>query len=419
MLSLKFIRENPEKVKKAIKSKGLEIDLQKIFSLNSQRKQLLGKSEDLRARRNRASTEIAKRKEARKETASLIEEMKEVSKKIKGIDSLLAEKEKELDDFLLLLPNIPHSSVPLEKNLIVRTVGEIPEFDFKVLPHWEIGERLGILDFKSASRMTGRAFPLYKGLGAKLERALINFMLDTHQKQGYQEISPPFITNRNSMRNCGQLPWLEEDMYYIKKDDFFLIPTAEVPLTNIHQGEILTEEKLPIYYAAYSPCFRREAGAYGKETKGLLRVHQFDKVEMVKLVKPKNSYEELEKLLANAEEILQLLKLPYRVVLLSDKEISFAAAKCYDLEVWAEAQKEYLEVSSCSNFEDFQSRRAKIKYRSKEGTSFVHTLNGSGIALARTVVAILENYQQKDGSIIIPEVLQPYLGGTKKIRGFS
>ncbi len=415
MLSLKFIRENPEKVKKAIKSKGLEIDLQKIFSLDSQRKQLLGESENLRARRNRASTEIAKRKEAGKETGSLIEEMKKVSEKIKEVDSFLDEKQKELDEFLLLLPNIPHSSVPLEKNLIVRTVGEIPEFDFKVLPHWEIGEKLEILDFKSASRMTGRAFPLYKGLGAKLERSLINFMLDTHQKQGYQEISPPFIVNRHSMKNCGQLPWLEEDMYYIEKDDFFLIPTAEVPLTNIHQDEILTEEKLPIYYAAYSPCFRREAGAYGKETKGLLRVHQFDKVELVKLVRPKNSYEELEKLVADAEEILQLLKLPYRVVLLSDKEISFAAAKCYDLEVWAGAQKEYLEVSSCSNFEDFQSRRAKIKYRSKVGTSFVHTLNGSGIALARTVVAILENYQQKDGSIIIPEVLQPYFGGIKKI----
>ena len=415
MLSLKFIRENPEKVKKAIKSKGLEIDLQKIFSLDSQRKQFLNESENLRARRNRASTEIAKKKGARKETASLIKEMKKVSKKIKEIDSFLDEKEKELDEFRLLLPNIPHSSVPLEKNLIVRTVGEIPEFDFKVLPHWEIGERLEILDFKSASGMTGRAFPLYKGLGAKLERALINFMLDTHQKQGYQEISPPFIVNRHSMRNCGQLPWLEEDMYYIKKDDFFLIPTAEVPLTNIHQDEILTEEKLPIYYAAYSPCFRREAGAYGKETKGLLRVHQFDKVELVKLVKPKNSYEELEKLVADAEEILQLLKLPYRVVLLSDKEISFAAAKCYDLEVWAGAQKEYLEVSSCSNYEDFQSRRAKIKYRSKEGTPFVHTLNGSGIALARTVVAILENYQQKDGSIIIPEILRPYFGGIKKI----
>jgi len=416
MLSLKFIRENPERVKKAIKSKVLEIDLEKLLSLDREQRALLQKSESLREEKNKASAEIAQRKKEKKASASLIEQMKRVAEKIKEISSSLDEKEKELNNFLLLLPNVPHSSVPPEKNLIVSTIGKIPEFDFEVLPHWEIGKRLDILDFKTASRMTGAAFPLYKGLGAKLERALINFMLDTHQKQGYQEISPPFIVNRASMKNCGQLPWLEEDMYHLQKDDFFLIPTAEVPLTNIHQDEILPEEKLPIYYTAYSPCFRREAGAYGRQTKGLLRVHQFDKVELLKLTKPETSYEELEKLRENAEKILQLLKLPYRVVLLSSKELSFAGAKCYDLEVWAPAQKQYLEVSSCSNFEDFQARRAKIRYHSQKGTFFVHTLNGSGIALPRTVVAILENYQQKDGSVIVPEVLRPYLNEIEVIK---
>ncbi|PIV63757.1 MAG: serine--tRNA ligase [bacterium (Candidatus Ratteibacteria) CG01_land_8_20_14_3_00_40_19] len=416
MLSLKFIRENPERVKKAIKSKVLEIDLEKLLSLDREQRALLQKSESLREEKNKASAEIAQRKKEKKASASLIEQMKRVAEKIKEISSSLDEKEKELNNFLLLLPNVPHSSVPPEKNLIVSTIGKIPEFDFEVLPHWEIGKRLDILDFKTASRMTGAAFPLYKGLGAKLERALINFMLDTHQKQGYQEISPPFIVNRASMKNCGQLPWLEEDMYHLQKDDFFLIPTAEVPLTNIHQDEILPEEQLPIYYTAYSPCFRREAGAYGRQTKGLLRVHQFDKVELLKLTKPETSYEELEKLRENAEKILQLLKLPYRVVLLSSKELSFAGAKCYDLEVWAPAQKQYLEVSSCSNFEDFQARRAKIRYHSQKGTFFVHTLNGSGIALPRTVVAILENYQQKDGSVIVPEVLRPYLNEIEVIK---
>jgi len=416
MLSLKFIRENPERVKKAIKSKALEIDLEKLLSLDREQRALLQKSESLREEKNKASAEIAQRKKEKKASASLIEQMKRVAEKIKEISSSLDEKEKELNNFLLLLPNVPHSSVPPEKNLIVSTIGKIPEFDFEVLPHWEIGKRLDILDFKTASRMTGAAFPLYKGLGAKLERALINFMLDTHQKQGYQEISPPFIVNRASMKNCGQLPWLEEDMYHLQKDDFFLIPTAEVPLTNIHQDEILPEEQLPIYYTAYSPCFRREAGAYGRQTKGLLRVHQFDKVELLKLTKPETSYEELEKLRENAEKILQLLKLPYRVVLLSSKELSFAGAKCYDLEVWAPAQKQYLEVSSCSNFEDFQARRAKIRYHSQKGTFFVHTLNGSGIALPRTVVAILENYQQKDGSVIVPEVLRPYLNEIEVIK---
>jgi len=416
MLSLKFIRENPERVKKAIKSKVLEIDLEKLLSLDREQRALLQKSESLREEKNKASAEIAQRKKEKKASASLIEQMKRVAEKIKEISSSLDEKEKELNNFLLLLPNVPHSSVPPEKNLIVSTIGKIPEFDFEVLPHWEIGKRLDILDFKTASRMTGAAFPLYKGLGAKLERALINFMLDTHQKQGYQEISPPFIVNRASMKNCGQLPWLEEDMYHLQKDDFFLTPTAEVPLTNIHQDEILPEEQLPIYYTAYSPCFRREAGAYGRQTKGLLRVHQFDKVELLKLTKPETSYEELEKLRENAEKILQLLKLPYRVVLLSSKELSFAGAKCYDLEVWAPAQKQYLEVSSCSNFEDFQARRAKIRYHSQKGTFFVHTLNGSGIALPRTVVAILENYQQKDGSVIVPEVLRPYLNEIEVIK---
>lgn len=416
MLSLKFIRDNPERVKRAIDSKRLEIDLEKLLSLDKEKRILLGESENLRERKNKTSAEIARRKKEGKETKPLIKEMKGVSTKIKEIDSALDEKEKGLNKLLHLIPNIPHSSVPAEENLVIRTVGKIPEFDFEVLPHEEIGKRLEILDFKAASKMTGHGFPLYKGLGAKMERALINFMLDTHQKQGYQEVSPPFLVNRRSMKNCGQLPWLEEDMYHFEEDDYFLIPTAEVPLTNIHQDEILAAEKLPVYYVAYSPCFRREAGAYGKETKGLLRVHQFDKVELVKLVAPKTSYEELEKLVADSENILQLLKLPYRVVLLSDTELSFAGAKCYDLEVWAPAQKQYLEVSSCSNFEDFQARRAKIRYRSQKGISFVHTLNGSGIALARTVVAILENYQQRDGSVIVPEVLRPYLKGVEVIK---
>jgi seryl-tRNA synthetase len=323
---------------------------------------------------------------------------------------------------MLTVPNIPDSSLPIgpdpQANKIIREWGEIPKFNFEPLTHLELAEHLGIIDFQRSAKITGSNFVLYKGQGARLERALINFMLDLHtKKHGYIEVFPPFLVNRASMTGTGQLPKLEMDMYRLRDDDFFLIPTAEVPVTNIHRNEILSEEQLPLYYTAYTACFRREAGSYGKDTKGLVRVHQFDKVELVKFVKPENSYEELESLLRDAEEVLQLLKLPYRISLLSTEGLSFAASKCYDINAWAAASRIYLEVSSCSNFTDFQARRANIRYRDKNSgkLTYLHTLNGSGIALARTVVALLENHQCPDGTIRIPEVLRPYMDGQKII----
>ncbi len=414
MLDIKFIRENPEAVKKSIKDRHLKTDIEKLLKLDTERRKILMELEDLKAKRNRAS-------KGGKPNPEVIKEMKAVSQKVADLGKKVEEIDKKLGILTLDIPNIPHNSIPIgtaKANKVVRKWGKSRKFDFKPKSHIELGEKLDILDFPRSSKITGSGFCLFKGLGAQLERALINFMLDLHTKEhNYKEIFPPFLVNRASMTGTGQLPNLEEDMYRLKDDDLFLIPTAEVPLTNLHRDEILDEEKLPIYYTAYTACFRREAGSYGKDTKGLMRVHQFDKVELVKFVKPETSFNELESLLKNAEEVLKRLGLPYQVVMLSTGDISFAASKCYDLEVWAPGIEKNLEVSSCSNFTDFQARRANIKYRSKakKKSEFLHTLNGSGIAMARTIIAILENYQEKDGSIIIPEALRPYVAGREKI----
>jgi len=424
MLDIKIIRESPDLVKKAISDRGLQLDITEILNLDVQRRKLLVEVEDLKHKKNTASNEIAKLMKERKNAKESIGKMKIISQKIDEIDTKVEEIDQKLGNLMLLIPNISHNSVPIGPdnsfNKVVKTWGEAKELEFLALTHIQLCEGLDIIDFPRAAKIAGSNFPLYKGLGARLERALINFMLDLHtKKHGYQEISPPFMVNRASMTGTGQLPKLELDMYRLKDDDFFLVPTAEVPLTNIYRDEVLKEEELPIYYTAYTPCFRREAGSYGKTTKGLTRVHQFDKVELVKFTSPETSYQEHEKLLADAEQVLQLLGLPYRVVLLSTGDLSFAASKCYDIEAWAAGSKMWLEVSSCSNFEDFQARRANIRYRSKEinkKLNFVHTLNGSGVALARTVIAILENYQQKDGTVVIPQVLRPYMDGLEIIK---
>ncbi len=424
MLDLKFIRENLDLVEKSIKDRGLKLNLDDLIKLDDARRKILTELENLRAEKNKANDEITALLKKKLDAKPKISSMKAIAEKIDGLEDKLKEVETELDKLLLVIPNIPHSSIPVgdaTKKEIVRTWGEPPKFDFKPATHIEISQHLDIIDFGRAAKITGSNFVLYKGWGARLERALINFMLDLHtQKHGYTEVSPPFLVNRASMTGTGQLPKLEEDMYRLKDEDLFLIPTAEVPVTNILRGEILNEEDLPIYYTAYTACFRREAGSYGKDTKGLIRVHQFDKVELVKFVKPETSYEELEKLVANAEAVLQALGLPYRVVILPTQDISFAASICYDLEAYAAGIDTWLEVSSCSNFESFQARRANIKFRRKaQGTGYkteyVHTLNGSGIALARTVIALLENYQQKDGSVLIPEALRPYMDGKEMI----
>ncbi len=420
MLNLKFIRENPDSVRKSIKDRGLKLDLDNLIELDDSRRKTLITLEKLRSQKNKANDEITTMLKAKKDTQEKISSMKSIAEKIDKLEDKLKKVDDELDKLLLLIPNTPHTSVPVgdvSKKEIVSSWGKTREFDFKPVTHLELSQHLDIIDFSRAAKVSGSNFVLYKGWGARLERALINFMLDLHiKKHGYTEISPPFLVNRQSMTGTGQLPKLEEDMYRLKDDDLFLIPTAEVPVTNIFREEILDEDKLPIYYAAYTACFRRESGSYGKDTKGLIRVHQFDKIELVKFVKPGSSYEELEKLVKDAEEVLQILGLPYRVVVLSTEDLSFAATKCYDLEAYASGIDKWLEVSSCSNFEGFQARRANIRFRKKDKKiDFVHTLNGSGVALARTVIAILENYQQKDGSIIIPECLRSYLDGEERI----
>jgi seryl-tRNA synthetase len=424
MLDIKFIRENLELVKQSVKNRGLKLDLDGLVKTDDQRRSALKELERLRAEKNKANYEITALLKGKKDAKPKIVSMKQIAEKIDGLEEKLKDAEKELDTQLLLIPNIAHSSVPIgdvSKKEIVREWRNKREFDFKPITHIELSQHLDIIDFNRAAKITGSNFVLYKGWGAKLERALFNFMLDLHtEKHGYTEVFPPFLVNRASMTGTGQLPKLEEDMYRLKDDDLFLIPTAEVPVTNIFRDEILNAEDLPIYYTAYTACFRREAGSYGKDTKGLIRVHQFDKVELVKFVKPENSYDELEKLVKNAEEVLRALELPYRVMVLPTQDLSFAASKCYDLEAYAPGIEAWLEVSSCSNFESFQARRANIRFRqvTPEGArqvEYVHTLNGSGIALARTVVAILENYQQKDGSIIIPEVLRSYFHGKERI----
>ena len=422
MLEIKFVRQNLSTVKAAMAARGHHTEFDTFEKGDDECRNILQKIESLRHQRNVVSDRIAKMRKAGDDTEAIVVEMRAVSSEIKELDKKLSNNQQIIDTFILGLPNIAHSSVPFgadeKDNPVVRKVGTLPEFSNSPKPHWEIGSRLKILDLDRASKITGARFPLYFGAGARLERALINFMLDTHvNEHGYQEVLPPFIVNRQSMTNTGQLPKFEEDLFKLSGWDYFLIPTAEVPVTNIHQGEILDEDLLPIYYTAYTPCFRSEAGSYGKDTRGLIRQHQFNKVEMVKFSEPETSYDELESLLANAESILKKLDIPYQVVELCTGDLGFSAAKTYDIEVWMPAQNVYREISSCSNFEDFQARRANLRFKRKgqKGTQLVHTLNGSGLAVGRTVAAILENFQQIDGSVIIPELLRPYMGGMDKI----
>jgi len=421
MLDIKVVREKPDVVRDGLKAKKTKIDLDKLLKVDKQWRDVLGQVDELRAQKNSANDEISKLIKEKSDPKDRIAAMKKIASQIDKLEPQLKDFEAKINDILVGIPNLPHESVPLggvDKNEVVRSWGEPKKFDFKPKSHIELAESLNIIDFKRAAKISGSNFVLYMNTGARLERALYNFMIDIHtQEHGYVEVLPPFLVNTASMTGTGQLPNMEEDMYKLRDDDLYLIPTAEVPVTNIHREEILKEEDLPIKYTAYSACFRREAGSYGKDTRGLVRVHQFDKVEMVKFVKPENSYEELESLVDNAEKILQLLGLPYRVVLLASEDLSFASSKCFDLEAHAAGIGKWLEVSSCSNFEDFQARRAGIRFKGKETkkAAFVHTLNGSGLALARTVVAILENYQTEDGEIIIPEVLRPFMGGMEKI----
>jgi seryl-tRNA synthetase len=396
--------------------RNASIQFDEFLRLEEQRRTLLKEAEELRNKRNVASEEVGKLRKQKQDAAKLIEEMKGVSDRIKKLDEKLKSLEESTNEFLLNVPNIPHESVPVGRdeteNVVVKRWAEPRQFDFEPLNHWDIGEALGIIDFERAAKIAGARFSLTKGFGAKLERALMNFMLDQHAAKGYQEVFPPLIVNRDSMRGTGQLPKFEMELFRIADPEFYLIPTAEVPVTNIHRNEILNEKDLPIYYTAYTPCFRREAGSYGKDVRGLIRQHQFNKVELVKFVRPEDSYAELESLTMNAEDILQKLELPYRVIALCTGDIGFSAAKTYDLEVWLPGQQKYREISSCSNFADFQARRANIRFKreGKKGTEFVHTLNGSGLAIGRSLVAILENYQQKDGSVIVPEALRRYMG---------
>ena len=420
MLDIKFIRENPDKVKQSIKDRNLNIDIDTLIAIDAERRSLLTEADKLKNLRNTESNEIAKLKKDGKDNSIKLDEMKSISQKIKGIDSKVGELNTKIHNIVVNIPNIPDSNVPVgpdaKANKLIREWGKISNFSFNPLDHIELGKKLSIMDFQASAKLSGSGFSLFMGDGAKLVRALMSFMIDLHTtKHGYREVWPPLLVNRASMTATGQLPKLEEDMYALKDDELFLIPTAEVPVTNIHRDDVLEEDKLPIYYTAYTPCFRREAGSHGKDTKGLSRVHQFDKVEMVKFVKPETSYDELETLLKDAEEVLQLLKLPYRVQLLSTGDISFAASKCYDIEAWAPGSKTWFEVSSCSNFEDFQARRGNIKFKNKKTNKleYVHTLNGSGVAFARLIIAILENYQRKDGTIEIPKALRQYMG--KKI----
>ena len=420
MLDLKLLRDNPDVIRDALKRRGSTLSLDPLLALEKQRRELLLGVEQDRHRLKQASEEFGKQKSAGK-TGAPPAELKPLSEGIKAREQQLKEMEDRIAAELALVPNMPHASVPVgppSVNRIERTVGAKPAFAFPPLTHVELGERLGLFDFARAAKITGSNFPLFIGKGARLERALINWMLDVQTKEhGYTEVAPPFLVNRHSMFGTGQLPKFEEDMYRLQGDDLFLIPTAEVPVTNLHRDEMLEEAQLPVTYTAYSACFRREAGSYGKETKGLVRVHQFDKVELVRFAAPERSYDELELLVGHAETILTRLGLHYRVVALATGDLSFSAAKCYDLEAWAPGQQQFLEVSSCSNFEDFQARRANIRYRqaSTKKPAYVHTLNGSGVALARVVICLLETHQQPDGHVRVPEPLRPYLDGQDRI----
>jgi seryl-tRNA synthetase len=421
MIDLKLIRENPAVVSKALEDRGSAADLDGILKLDNDRRDLVFKADELKRERNEVSQKIAALKKAREDASELIEQMRAVADNIAELDTRIREKDEQIRSLCLAIPNIPHPSVPFgrseEDNPEIRRWGEPPSFDFEPLSHADLGESLGILDFQRAAKIAGARFSLGIGAGARIERALINFMLDLHtKKHGYTEVFPPFLVNTDSMIGTGQFPKFEGDYFSCRDDDYVLVPTAEVPVTNIFRDEILDEDALPIRFAAYTACFRREAGSYGKDTRGMIRVHQFNKVELVKFSRPEDSYDEHEKLTADAEQVLRLLEIPYRVIILCTADLGDAAAKCYDIEAWVPSQNKYREISSCSNFEDYQARRANIRYRPKGGKPrLVHTLNGSGLAVGRTVVAILENFQQADGTVIIPEKLRPYMDGLERI----
>lgn len=424
MLDMKFLRNNFEEIKGKLVHRGEDLsELDKFGDLDERRRELISKTEQLKAQRNETSKQISLLKREKQDATEAIKEMRVVSGQVKDFDTELTEIEDKLNHIMLSIPNIPHESVPVgedeEDNIENRKWGEVPVFEFEPKPHWDIATDLKILDFERAAKVSGSRFVFYKGLGARLERALINFMMDFHaDEHGYEEILPPYLVNRTSMTGTGQLPKFAEDAFHVETEDYFLIPTSEVPITNYHRDEILTKEELPKKYVAYSACFRSEAGSAGRDTRGLIRQHQFNKVELVQFVKPEESYETLEELTGNAEKMLQLLKLPYRVMDMCTGDLGFTAAKKYDIEVWIPTQETYREISSCSNFEDFQARRIDIRFRreNKGKPEFVHTLNGSGLAIGRTVAAILENYQQEDGSVVIPEVLRPYMGGKAVIK---
>ena len=417
MLDLKFVRDNLPLVEQALNNRNASVDLTEFTGLEKRRREVLVEVEALKSKRNTVSQEVSRLKKAGQDAEALILEMRGVGDKIAELDGEVKDIETKLTTILLYIPNIPHASVPVgadeEANPEIRRWGEPRKFDKQPLAHYEIGEKLGILDFERGGKVSGARFTFSKGLGSRLERSLISFMLDMHtQEHGYTEFFPPFIVNRDSMFGTGQLPKFAEDMFKLEGYEYYLIPTAEVPVTNYHRGEILEAKDLPLYYTAYSACFRAEAGAAGRDTRGLIRQHQFNKVELVKFVKPEESYDELEKLTLNAEKVLQRLELPYRTILLCTGDMGFSSAKTYDLEVWLPSAGRYREISSCSNFEDYQARRAEIKFRRepKAKPEYVHTLNGSGVAVGRTVAAILENYQQEDGSVVVPEALRPYMG---------
>lgn len=422
MLDIKFIRQHTDLVRQKLTERGQALNLDEFIRLEEQRRNILQEVEALRNERNTVSKQVGEKKKHKEDASELIERMGTVSTRIKELDETLARTEENLNQLVMMIPNIPHESVVFgrssEDNPVIRTWGEKRSFHFTPKPHWEIGENLNILDFGRGAKITGARFTLYRGAGALLERAVLNFMLDLHTlEHGYTEVLPPFLVNRDSMTATGQLPKFEEDLFRVDKVDYFLIPTAEVPVTNIHRDEVLSEKDLPVYYVAYTPCFRAEAGSYGKDTRGLIRQHQFNKVELVKFSAPEGSYDELEKLTANAEEVLKRLNIPFRTVSLCSADLGFSSAKTYDLEAWLPGQDTYREISSCSNFEDFQARRGSIRFRREEGgkIEFVHTLNGSGLAVGRTVVAILENYQEEDGTVTIPEALRPYMHGMDRI----
>lgn len=426
MHDLKYLRENLEQVRSTLGRRGADVSWDAISKLSEERRTLTTQVEQLRYELNKGSEEVARLRRAKQPADDAMAAMKRLGERIKEVEGELRGIEETLSDLSLRIPNLPHASVPIGndagENVEARRWGTIPSWSFPPKPHWEIGEQLGILDFDRAAKIAGARFAVLAGAGAKLERALINYMLDTHTTHnGYREMLPPLMVNRTSMTGTGQLPKFEDDLFRMRDEDYFLIPTAEVPVTNLHREEILSEDRLPIRYTAYTPCFRREAGSYGKDTRGLIRLHQFNKVELVAFTTPDRSYDELERLTGHAEAILQQLQLPYRVVALCTGDMGFSAAKTYDIEVWLPSQQQYREISSCSNFESFQARRASIKYRPAGGkkdakTDFVHTLNGSGLAVGRTLVAILENFQQPDGSVEIPQVLRPYMGGMGKIQ---